>query len=142
MWWDCPRRSLLTVELAKCVTTAAITRYLKGERMNPDREHLLVLNTCPGSITAKKIAQNLVEAGHAACVNILAAHSIFWWKGRVEASDEHVLLIKTRLDLYPEVERAILAQHPYELPEIIAVPIKAGLAGYLSWIDEVTSTSR
>ena len=118
----------------------AITGYLKGERMNPDLEHLLVVNTCPGSITAKKIAQNLVEAGHAACVNILPAHSIFWWKGRVEAADEHVLLIKTRIDRYSEVERAILAQHPYELPEIIAVPIKAGLADYLSWINDVTST--
>ncbi|MCI0401253.1 MAG: divalent-cation tolerance protein CutA [Gammaproteobacteria bacterium] len=109
--------------------------------MDPEPEHLLVLSTCPGSITAKKIAQTLVESGCAACVNILPAHSIFWWKGRIESADEHVLLIKTRIDRYHEVERTILAQHPYELPEVIAVPIKAGLMGYLSWIDDVLRAS-
>ena len=108
--------------------------------MNEDSQYLLVLTTCPGSITAKQIAQDLVANGYAACVNIFpAVHSYFKWGNKVDYKEEHQLVIKTTRKRYSNVEKTILSLHPYELPEIIAVPISTGLEGYLNWIDQVTN---
>lgn len=105
-------------------------------------KHLLVLNTCPGSITAKKIANDLVADQLAACVQVIPGiQSFFRWVGRVENSEEHLLIIKTTVARYPDLENRIRSLHPYELPEIVAVPITDGLAGYLSWINDVTQSS-
>lgn len=105
-------------------------------------KHLLVLSTCPGSITAKKIAAAVVEDQLAACVQIIPGiQSFFRWVGKVDTKDEHLLLIKTTTDRYPALETKITSMHPYELPEIVAVPISTGLAGYLSWIDDCTKPS-
>lgn len=102
--------------------------------------HLLVLTTCPDAAVAETLATTLVDAGLAACVNILPGiRSIYQWQGRRETGAEWLLLIKTRAALYDALERAIAGAHPYELPEILAVPVKNGLAGYLAWIDETTS---
>jgi periplasmic divalent cation tolerance protein len=110
--------------------------------MSEQSGYLLVLTACQGSITAKKIANSLVEGGHAACVNMLPkVTSVFRWKGRIEQAEEYILLIKTTSDRYASVEAAIKAQHPYELPEIIAVPISKGYTKYLSWIDEIRSAA-
>lgn len=85
---------------------------------------------------AERLAALLVEGGHAACVNIVPGlTSIYRWQGKIEQGSEVLLFIKTRRDRYPELERQLHTAHPYELPEIIAVPIDAGLAGYLAWID-------
>jgi len=108
--------------------------------MNDSDQYLLVFTTCPGSITAKQIAQDLVANGHAACVNIFpGVHSYFKWGNKVDFKEEYQLQIKTRDKNYPDVEKTILSLHPYELPEIIAVPISTGLEGYLNWIDQVTN---
>jgi periplasmic divalent cation tolerance protein len=73
----------------------------------------------------------------AACINILPRMtSIYSWKGKIEEGQEHLLMIKTRAERYAAIEQAIRAQHPYELPEIIATPISHGLPEYLNWIDE------
>jgi periplasmic divalent cation tolerance protein len=103
----------------------------------PGGEHYqLVYCTCPDAATAEQIAGNLVEKGLAACVNILPGIlSVYQWKGKRESDQEHLLMIKTTRSAYPCLEQAILQLHPYELPEIIAVPINQGLAGYLAWID-------
>jgi periplasmic divalent cation tolerance protein len=107
--------------------------------MSTKAKHLLVLSTCPGSITAKKIANELVADQLAACVQIIpAVQSFFRWVGRVENSEEHLLLIKTTAERYPDVENRIRALHPYELPEIVAVPLSGGLEGYLAWIVDCT----
>jgi periplasmic divalent cation tolerance protein len=99
-------------------------------------DYRLVLTTCPNKDTAEAIAAALVQGRLAACVSILpGARSVYEWKGEVETEEEQLLLIKTRQDKYNELERAILDGHPYELPEIIAVPIEDGLGAYLSWID-------
>ena len=104
--------------------------------------HLLVLSTCPGSITAKKIANELITDRLAACVQVVSGvQSYFRWVGKVDSSEENLLLIKTTVDRYEELEQRIKALHPYELPEIIAVPISAGFAEYLSWIDDSTKSS-
>ena len=102
---------------------------------------LLVLTTCPGSITAKKIANSLVADNLAACVQIIAgAQSFFRWVGKVDHKEEHLLIIKTTADRYQALEGRITSLHPYELPEIVAVPITGGLAGYLSWIQTCTES--
>ncbi len=99
--------------------------------------YLLVMTTTPGSITAKKVANELVESGVAACVQVLPqAYSVFRWKGRIEHEDEHILLIKTSAASYQAVEEAIKVHHPYEVPEIVALPITGGLPDYLKWLDQ------
>lgn len=101
---------------------------------------LLVLTTYPDADGAAALAAALVDAGLAACVNVLPPMtSIYQWRGRRETGAEHLMIIKTRAELYRELERAIVAAHPYELPEVIAVPVKNGLAGYLDWIRESTA---
>ncbi|MBS1189864.1 MAG: divalent-cation tolerance protein CutA [Rhodocyclaceae bacterium] len=98
-------------------------------------ENLLVLTNCPDAAVAEDIARHLVDAGLAACVNILApCRSIYRWQGAVETAAEVPLLIKTRRERYGELEAAICALHPYEVPEIVALPIEQGLPAYLQWI--------
>lgn len=102
-------------------------------------QFLLVLSTCPGSITAKKIASTLVSDHLAACVQIVpGVQSFFHWVGKVDNKEEFLLIIKTTADRYQALEERIMALHPYELPEIVTVPISGGLAGYLSWIKTCT----
>lgn len=97
--------------------------------------HQIVLTTCPDQAIAEQIAQALVAEGLAACVNILPAmHSIYTWKGKMESTTEHLLLIKSQTRRYPAIQDRLRALHPYELPEIIAVPITHGLPDYLAWL--------
>ena len=96
---------------------------------------LLVLTNVPDRAVAEKLADMLVERQLAACVNILApCRSVYRWKGAVQHDEEHPMLIKTTQERYAALERAIRAAHPYELPEIIAVPIERGLPAYLDWV--------
>ena len=102
-------------------------------------EALVVLTNCPDEEVADRIARTLVESGLAACVNRLApASSIYRWQGAIERATETPLLIKTTRERYAEIEQAIRALHPYEVPEIIAMPVSAGLAAYLRWVAEET----
>ena len=101
--------------------------------------YILILSTCPEAGVAGDIAQALVAAKLAACVNIIPGiASRFRWLGRIEQAEEHLLIIKTTNDRYSDVEKKIRSMHPYELPEIIAVPVAGGLAEYLDWIDQET----
>ena len=96
---------------------------------------LLVFTNLPDRPTAEQMARSLEEARLAACVNILApCSSVYTWKGQVEHAEEHPLLIKTTSARYAALEAAIRAGHPYELPEIIAVPLAAGFPAYLDWV--------
>jgi periplasmic divalent cation tolerance protein len=105
-------------------------------------ETLLVLTNLPDRDAAEKLAHGLVERRLAACVNVLAGcTSIYRWKGAIENAQEVPVLIKTRSALYDELEAAINDLHPYEVPEIIAVPVVRGLAEYLAWVGEGTSIS-
>jgi len=100
----------------------------------------LILCTCPDRGTSEKIAKRLVEDRLAACVNILPGlTSIYSWQDRLEMAEEHLLLIKSARDCYPAIEQAISDLHPYDLPEIIALPIAHGLPDYLKWIDACVS---
>ena len=107
-----------------------------------DEEVLLVLTNLPDRDSAQRIALVLIEDRAAACVNILTeCSSIYRWKGRTETASEVPLLIKTTRAAYPRLETAIRAHHPYELPEIIAVSVDAGLPGYLQWVAQETSSA-
>lgn len=102
---------------------------------------LLVFTNLPDRAAAERLAGALVEKRVAACVNILApCRSVYRWDGRVQHEEEHPVLIKTAADRYPALEAAIRELHPYELPEIIAVPVDRGLPGYLAWVEAETTT--
>ena len=102
-------------------------------------ETLLVITTLPDQDAAERLAESLVETGLAACVNIGATvTSIYRWDGRLQRGTELILTIKTTRARYPALEKAIVDGHPYELPEVIAVPITAGLPEYLAWIEACT----
>ncbi|RLJ68089.1 divalent-cation tolerance protein CutA [Sulfurisoma sediminicola] len=103
-------------------------------------ETLLVLTNLPDAAAARTLADHLVGEHLAACVNILApCRSVYRWQGVVEEAEEVPLLIKTTAARYGELEAAIRARHPYELPEIVAVPIAHGLPAYLGWIAAATT---
>jgi periplasmic divalent cation tolerance protein len=103
-------------------------------------EPLLVITNAPDRDVAERIAQALVDKRLAACVNILSVcTSVYRWQGEVERAEEIPMLIKTRAARYPEVEAMIRHLHPYELPEVIAVPLAQGQPDYLQWLAEQTA---
>ncbi len=100
---------------------------------------ILVMTHLPDRDAARALARALVEGRLAACVNIGAPiESMYHWRGQIETAHEHPLLIKTRAELYAEVETLIRSAHPYELPEIVAVRFSHGYARYFDWIAEET----
>ena len=107
-----------------------------------DTDHLVVLCTCPRSDVAERLGMALIEARLAACVNIVPGiTSVYPWEGKVQRDQEVLMLIKTTRGRYGAVQDALLENHPYELPEIIAVPIDTGLGDYLKWVSDTTSPS-
>ncbi len=104
-----------------------------------DSQPLLVYCACPDQATAERIAATLVDERLAACVNLLpGATSLYRWQGQIQRDAETLLMIKTRSAVYRLLETRISELHPYEVPEIIALPIQAGSAHYLNWIVENT----
>jgi periplasmic divalent cation tolerance protein len=101
---------------------------------------LLLLTNLPDQASAAALATHLVEARLAACVNCLApCQSVYRWQGQVESTSEVPMLIKTTTARYAEVEAALQAMHPYDLPELIALPIEQGLPAYLDWLRQETT---
>jgi len=99
-----------------------------------------VLTTLPDRAGAETLARELLAARLAACVQIGATlHSLYHWRGEIETAEETPVAVKTRRELYAQVESAIRQRHPYELPEIVAVPITDGLRAYLDWIVNETA---
>ena len=96
---------------------------------------ILVLTSCPDEPTAERIARDLVEGGLAGCVSRLpGARSTYRWQGRLEDEPEILLLIKTVGSRYEALEMRLKSLHPYEVPEIIALPLAGGSTDYLSWL--------
>ncbi len=104
--------------------------------------HLLVFSTCPDLDCARTLSELLVRERLAACVNIMpTVHSVYEWQGAVQQEAECLLLIKTTSERYAALEQTLRAHHPYELPEIIAVSLTAGLPAYLNWLDHQTENN-
>jgi periplasmic divalent cation tolerance protein len=104
---------------------------------------LLVLTNLPDRAAAERLAESLVGKRMAACVNILApCRSVYRWQGELQQGEEHPVLIKTTRERYAALEVEIRRAHPYELPEIVAVPIERGLPAYLEWVVAETNPPR
>ena len=104
------------------------------------KQCLVAYVTCPNREIADQIAGQLVEQRHAACVNIIPGLvSVYRWQNKIETAEEVLLMIKTTEDAFTGLRDAVLALHPDELPEIVAVPINTGLPGYLSWVAQETT---
>lgn len=100
---------------------------------------ILVFTQMPDRASAQALARALVEARLAACVSIGApVESLYHWRGEIETATEVPVVVKTRSGRYADVEATIRAQHPYELPEILAVPASHGFAPYVDWVDRET----
>ncbi len=96
---------------------------------------IVVLCTAPSEEVAERLARALLEARCVACVSLVPGlRSLYRWKGAVEEAREVQLLIKTRSERFADVERVLRAEHPYEVPELIALPIVAASADYLAWL--------
>jgi periplasmic divalent cation tolerance protein len=102
-------------------------------------QSLIVLTTLPDPDSARQLARQLVEARLAACANVLApCTSVYRWNGVVQEDTETTLMIKTTVARYPDLETYLRERHPYELPEILALPIHQGLPDYLQWVSAET----
>jgi periplasmic divalent cation tolerance protein len=98
-------------------------------------EPIVVLTTCPDEAVAAKVARDLVESGLAACVSRIGpVHSTYRWQGALQDEPEVLLVIKTVSTRYSELEMRLKSLHPYDVPEIVALPVTAGSAEYLSWL--------
>lgn len=104
-------------------------------------DFLLVITNLPDAASAENLAHRVIESRAAACVNQLSpCVSTYRWENNIESVTEVPLLIKTTKAAYPRLEQLVREAHPYELPEIIAVSVTAGLPAYLNWVDAETAT--
>lgn len=101
---------------------------------------LIVLITCPDQASAEEIAETLVERRLAACVNLIPGlTSVYRWAGKIERDQEILLMAKTTQPSFAALKDCVTTLHPADLPEIIGLPVQAGLAGYLQWVDQETT---
>ncbi len=108
--------------------------------MQNQAEFLLVQTSCPDKVSAMALARRIIEGKVAACVNVLPdVTSVYEWKEEVKTDSETLLLIKTTKNQYAGLQALICEKHPYELPEVIAVPICEGLPDFLTWVSEAAA---
>lgn len=106
--------------------------------MNQETKYNIIITTTATIEDAEKIANQLLEKKLAACIQTYPIKSYYAWKGKVNADNEQILLIKAKSANYEAIEATIQKNHSYEIPEIVQIPITAGLSSYFGWIDEVT----
>jgi len=118
--------------------SSKVTNRITGKVPEESTDKIVVLVTFASATEARRVGRALVEQGTAACVNIFQTpvQSIYRWKGKVEASNEHLMLIKTSRQQFTGLQAAVQRLHSYDLPEIIALPIAQGSRDYLAWISE------
>jgi len=97
--------------------------------------YLQVMTTVESRAQAEEVARHVLDRRLAGCVQILQCASMYHWQGKVEQSDEFLCILKTRADLFDQLQAEITAIHPYEVPEILATPIAAGNPEYLDWLN-------
>ena len=106
-----------------------------------NKDLLVVLSTCPGADVAESLARALVEASLAACVNILPGlKSIYHWNDSVQSDEEVLMMIKTTAERFPALRARLVELHPYQVPEVVALPIVDGHHAYLRWIESAAAS--
>lgn len=124
--------------LSPCRLIAGILLLCALREGGTVEDYLQVMTTTETQEDARRIARTLVEKRLAACVQVIGPlSSTYWWQDKVEEAQEYLCLIKTRHDRFEQVAAAIRAVHPYEVPEILAVPVASGSRDYLAWLDAV-----
>ena len=120
----------------------AATRFpARRPKRSAPESAILVLTTLPERAAAEALARELLAARLAACIQLgSTVQSLYHWRGEIETADEIPIAIKTRVGLYARVEAVIRKRHPYELPEIVAVPFCNALPAYLDWIAAETKS--
>jgi periplasmic divalent cation tolerance protein len=109
---------------------------LGGETVKQNTVHIIVLVTTSSREEAEKIAKTLLEERLVACANIIGpVHSLFWWHDKIDKAQEHLILMKTRKDLFNKLSERVKALHSYQVPEIIAMPIVKGFKPYMEWLE-------
>jgi periplasmic divalent cation tolerance protein len=101
-------------------------------------EACVVMTTAPNQEVAQTIAMTVLEARLAACVQVQAITSYYWWDGKISNDAEQLLFFKTTKEKYGALEQAIVKVHPYDTPEILQVPVEAGSSKYLAWMAKET----
>ena len=102
--------------------------------------YIVVFITCNGPAEADKIATTLLKRRQAACVNnVPGVTSHFWWQDKLDTAEEHLLIVKTRDNLLPDVIKTVKKLHSNDVPEVIALPIAGGNPDYLSWLESETA---
>ena len=100
----------------------------------------VILVTAPDIDLARRLAKSALEAKLVACANIIpAVESHYWWEGKLESSDESLIVFKTRQELISELERSVREIHPYDTPEFVAIPLTGGSRKYFAWLSDSTS---
>jgi periplasmic divalent cation tolerance protein len=123
-----------SAQFVKAIACAPFPRYIHGVT-----DYIQVVTTTEHQEDAERIARALVEERLAACVQVAGPiTSIYRWRGQIETAREWQCCAKSRRELYDEIERAIRRLHPYEVPEILAMPVLAGSADYLAWLEQET----
>jgi periplasmic divalent cation tolerance protein len=102
-------------------------------------DYCIAMTTLADEEGAVALAREVVAARLAACVQMQAIRSVFTWEGKVEDAPEVLVLMKTRADRYAALQAFVAERHPYDVPEILQVPVDAGFGPYLSWIDDATT---
>jgi periplasmic divalent cation tolerance protein len=116
------------------LSKSSVKYPLKGVKLMT--EYIQVFTTTDTKENARQIAKKVVEKNLAACAQIIGPiSSIFWWKNNINEEEEWLIIIKSRNDLYEDLEHAIIKAHKYEIPEILAVPVVAGAKSYLEWLE-------
>ena len=100
-------------------------------------EYIQIFTTTEKKDDADVISREILEKRLAACAQVLGPiTSTYWWKEEIEKTEEWLCIMKSRSDLFKELEEAIKSIHPYEVPEIVAVPIVSGSQSYLEWLEQ------
>jgi len=101
-----------------------------------EKTHIIVLVTALNKEEAEKIAHSLLNERLIACANIIGpVHSLFWWQDKIDKAQEHIILMKTRKDLFSKLSEKVKSLHSYQIPEIIAIPIVEGFKPYMEWLE-------
>lgn len=111
----------------------------RSEQAEPARGYVVVTTTVADETEARELGAGLLADRLVACAQMIPIRSLYTWKGETADEAEVLVVLKTRAELYPVLERAIRRRHRYETPEIVMLPVAGGLDAYLDWIDEVTT---